>query len=46
MGIDDSHTSGRLLKLYFTLVKVVMSRFDICIILGGYYVLLETAYNL
>jgi len=33
-------------RLYFTLVKVVMSRFDIHIILDGYNVLLETAYNL
>ena len=51
MGINDSSTSGRLLgkswnRLYFILGKVVMSRFDNHIILGGYNVLLESAYNL
>ena len=40
-------TVGNVLKsIVLTLVKVVTSRFDRHIILGGYDVLLETAYNL
>ena len=38
---------GNVLKSFvLTLVKVVVSRFDNHIILGGYNVLVETAYNL
>ena len=43
----NSLTIGNVLKSFvFILVKVVVSRFDSHIILGGYNVLIETAYNL